>query len=63
MDSPFVVPLAFFAFVVLIVGIIAMAKVHERETDVVRSLQMEEMTHRSKMKELEEELARVKQGR
>jgi hypothetical protein len=62
MDSPFIVPLAFFAFVVLIVAIIDMAKVHERETDVVRALQMEEMNHRGKMKELEDELARVKQG-
>ena len=62
MDSPFIIPLAGYALVVLIVAISQFTCLRDKETDTARRLQIEEMEHRRKMQELEMELARVKQG-
>ncbi len=62
MDSPFIIPLAAFAMVALIVAIINMMKIRDQETDVRLRLYQEEMEHRRKMLELEQKLAEVKQG-
>jgi len=61
MDSPFIVPLAVFAMVVLIVAIISVMKIRDQETDVRLKLYQEEMEHRRKMQELEQRLAQIKQ--
>jgi hypothetical protein len=60
--SPFVIPLAVFAMVVLIVAISTLAKIRDREMDVQQRLYLEQMEHRRKMQELEAELQRLKQG-
>jgi len=60
--SPFIVPLAVFAMVVLIVAITHMAKIRDKEIDVHQRLHVQEMEHQRKMKELELELTRIKQG-
>ncbi len=62
MDSPFVIPLAVFAMVVLIVAIVHMMKIRDMETDVRLRLYQEELEHRRKMEELEQKLAEVRQG-
>jgi hypothetical protein len=62
MDTPFIIPLAFFAMVVLIVAIINVMKIRDQETDVRLRLYQEEMEHRRKMKELDEKLEQVNQG-
>ena len=62
MDSPFIVPLALFAMVVLIVAIVSVMKIRDQENDVRLRLYQEEMEHRRKMQELEQQLAQVKQG-
>ena len=62
MDSPFIVPLAGFAMVALLVAIINMVKIRDREVDVRQKLYVEEMEHHRKMKELEMELGQLKQG-
>ncbi len=60
--SPFLVPLAVFAMVVLIVAIAEFAKIRNLEIEVHQKLYMEEMEHQRKMRELEQELERIKQG-
>ena len=62
MDSPVIIPLAVFAMVALIVAITKMAKVRDRELEVQQRLHLEQLEHQRKMKELELELERVKQG-
>ncbi|MFB3924243.1 MAG: hypothetical protein ACE145_21185 [Terriglobia bacterium] len=62
MDSPLIIPLAIFAMVALIVGIVMMAKVRDRELQVHQRLHLEQLEHQRKMQELEEELQRVKQA-
>lgn len=63
MHSPFIVPLAVFAMVALIVAVTQFASIRDKETEAARRIQLEEMEHRRKMRELDEELARVKQTR
>ncbi len=63
MESPLIIPLAVFAMVALIVGIVKMAKIRDRELEVQQRLHLEQLEHQRKMKELEEELARVKGAR
>lgn len=63
MASPFIIPLAVFAMVVLIVAITKMAKIRDREIEVHQRLHLEQLEHQRKMKELELELERVKQGK
>lgn len=60
MDSPFVIPLAAFALVVLIVAITQLVKIRDLELEVHQRLHLEEMEHQRKMKELE--LDRIRQG-
>ncbi len=62
MDSPFIIPLGAFALTALIVGITQFSCLHNKETDVARRMHLEEMEHKRKMQELEQELARVKHG-
>jgi hypothetical protein len=62
MDSPVIIPLAVFAMVVLIVGIVKLAKTRDREIEVQQRLHLEQLEHQRKMQELERELERVKKG-
>lgn len=61
MDSPFVIPLAVFAMVVLIVGIVSLVKVRSKELDVHQRLHEAEMKHAREMQELDMDLERIKQ--
>lgn len=63
MDSPFIIPLAAFALVVLIIAIVHFAKIRDQEIDVHQRLRIEELDHARKMKDLEDELARIKAGK
>ncbi len=60
--SPFLVPLAVFAMVVLIVAIAEFTKIRNLEVEVHQKLYLEEMEHQRKMRELEQEIERLKQG-
>jgi hypothetical protein len=60
--SPFIIPLAVFAMVVLIVGISQTAGLRDKELDVHQKLHALEMEHQQKMRELELKLERIKQG-
>ena len=60
--SPFIVPLAVFAMVVLIVAITALARLRDVEIDIHQKLYAQEMEHQRKMRELNTELERIKQG-
>jgi hypothetical protein len=60
MFSPFIVPLAVFAMVVLIVGIVTFAKLRDKEMQVHATLHREQMEHQRRMKELEAELERLR---
>jgi len=62
MESPLIIPLAVFAMVVLIVGIVKLAKIRDRELEVQQKLHLELMEHQRKMQELELELARLRKG-
>jgi hypothetical protein len=62
MDSPLIIPLAGFALVVVIIAIVELAKIREREMEVHQRLHLEEMEHQQKMRELGRELEQVKQG-
>jgi hypothetical protein len=59
MDEPFIIPLAVFAMVALIVAIMNMVKIRELEMDVRQRLYQEELEHRRKMSELDSELHRL----
>ena len=61
--SPFIIPLAVFAMVVLIVAITHLVKIREKEMEVHQKLHIEEMEHQRRMRELELELERIKQGK
>jgi hypothetical protein len=60
--SPFVIPLAVFAMVVVIVAITQLAGIRDKELEVHEKLHMDELEHQRKMQELESELQRIKQG-
>lgn len=60
--SPFIIPLAVFAMVVLIVAITQLARIRDMEIEVHQKLHLAEMEHQQKMRELELELQRIKQG-
>ncbi len=62
MDSPFIVPLACFAMVVLIVAITHVAKIRDKELEIQQRMWQEQREHQRKIKELDLELERVKQG-
>ena len=61
--SPFVIPLGVFAMVVLIVAITQIVKIREKEMEVHQKLHIEEMEHQRRMRELDLELDRIKQGK
>jgi hypothetical protein len=61
--SPFVIPLGVFAMVVLIVAITQIVRIRDRELEVHQKLHLEEMEHQRKMRELELDLERIKQGK
>ena len=62
MDSPVIIPLAAFALVVVIVAIVHLMKIRDVEIDCLQRLRIEEMEHQRKMRELNLELERIKQG-
>jgi hypothetical protein len=62
MESPLIIPLAVFAMVVLIVAIVKLAKIRDRELEVQQKLHLEQMEHQRKMQELELQLARLRKG-
>jgi len=62
METGALVPLAFFALVVLIVAITTLTKLHDKEMEVHQNLHLEKMEHNRRMKELEAELERVKRN-
>jgi hypothetical protein len=61
--SPFVIPLGVFAMVVLIVAITQIVRIRDKEMEVHQKLHLEEMEHQRKMRELELDLERIKQGK
>jgi hypothetical protein len=61
--SPFVIPLGVFAMVVLIVAITQIVKIREKEMEVHQKLHIEEMEHQRRLRELDLELERIKQGK
>jgi hypothetical protein len=61
--SPFVIPLGVFAMVVLIVAITQIVKIRDKELEVHQKLHLEEMEHQRRMRELELDLERIKQGK
>lgn len=63
MDSPVIIPLAAFALVVVIVAIVHLMKIRDVEIDSLQRLRIEEMEHQGKMRELNLELERVRQGK
>jgi hypothetical protein len=60
--SPFLIPLAVFVMVVLTVAISHTVRIRDKELEIHHKLYLEEMEHQRKMRELESELARIKQG-
>jgi hypothetical protein len=60
--SPFIIPLGVFAMVVLIVAIAELTKIRNKEMEVQQKIYLAEMEHQRKMRELELELERIKQG-
>ena len=60
MDNPFIIPLGVFVMVALIVAIVNMVQLRDRETDVRQALHQAELEHRQKMAELEMQLSRLK---
>jgi hypothetical protein len=60
MDTPLIIPLSVFAMVVIIVAIVKLAKIRDKEMEVHQRLHMEQLEHQRKMQELQLELDRVK---
>jgi hypothetical protein len=61
--SPVVIPLGVFAMVVLIVAITQIVRIRDKEMEVHQKLHLEEMEHQRRMRELELDLERIKQGK
>jgi hypothetical protein len=61
--TPFVIPLAAFLFVVIIVCLTSTVKLRDKEMEIQQRLHLEELDHRSKMQELESRLQEVKARR
>jgi hypothetical protein len=62
MGTPFIIPLAAFAMVILIVAIVKLAKIRDKEMEVQQRLHLAQMEHQRKMQELELELTRLRKG-
>jgi len=60
--SPLLVPLAAFAAVVLIVAMVNVTRLRDKEIAVQQQLHAAQLDHQRKMAELQAELERVKQG-
>jgi hypothetical protein len=60
MHTPFIIPLSVFAMVVIIVAIVKLAKIRDKEMEVHQRLHMEQLEHQRRMQELQLELDRVK---
>jgi len=60
MDSSFIIPLAGFAMVAVIVAIVQLVKIRDLEIETHQRLSLEQMEHQRKMRELERELEKVK---
>jgi membrane protein insertase Oxa1/YidC/SpoIIIJ len=58
----FLIPLAVFGVVVLIVAIVVLVGIRDKEMDVHQKLYVTEMEHQRKMQELNQELQRIRQG-
>jgi hypothetical protein len=61
--SAFFVPVGVFALVVLLVAIIQVLRIWDIEVEVHQKLHAREMEHQRKMRELDLEIERIKQGR
>lgn len=62
MQSPFIIPLAIFAMVVVIVAITQLVKIRDLEMEIYQKLHLDQMEHQQKMRELELELERVRKS-
>jgi len=62
MFSPFLIPLAVFAMVAVIVAITQMARLRDKEIQVQQQLHAAQLEHQRKLQELQAELERVRQG-
>lgn len=62
MDPGVFVPLTAFAAVALIVALINFTKIHDREMEARETLGRAEIEHRTRLAELEREIARLRQG-
>ncbi len=62
MDGPFLIPLAIFAGVCVIVALTTLARVNDKEHEIANSLRVEELDHQRRMAELQQQLDRVKKG-
>jgi hypothetical protein len=60
MHSPFIIPLAVFATVVIIVAIAKLAKIRDKEMEVHQQLHLEQLEHQRRMQELQQELDQVR---
>jgi len=60
--GPFLVPIAGMLMVVFIVGIVFWYKAREKELQYHQDMRIREMEHQRKMKELELERVKVRQG-
>jgi hypothetical protein len=60
MHSPLIIPLSVFAMVVLIVAIVKLTKLRDKEMEVQQRLHLEQLEHQRKMQELQLELERMK---
>jgi hypothetical protein len=61
--TPLMIPLGVFAMVILIVAITHLVKLREKEMDVQQKLHLDEMEHQRRMRELDLEMERIKQGK
>ncbi len=62
MDAGVVIPLATFAGVVIIIGLVNFSGLRDRELQTFESVRRMEAEHNLRMAELDRELQRIKQG-
>lgn len=62
MDAGILVPLAAFAGVVIIVGLVNFSAIRDREIAAMNFLQLQETEHRFRIAELDRELQQVKKA-
>ena len=58
-DAGIIVPLAAFVMVILIVAILSVRKMRDKELEAHRELRMREMEHEQRMRQMEIEKARL----